>query len=91
MEVTPSDWYFHADGFTNFSRAYADGTIVSVTAPLRSNGQKFVRWGVNGVLEDLGVRTLTLTVTEDITLKAYYKRQRRIVPDDPRDSGGDLD
>ena len=91
MKVTPVDGNSHADGLTNFSRAYSEGTIVSVTAPLLSNGRKFVRWSVNGVLQDLDARTLTLTATEDITLKAYYKRQGRIAPDDPRDGGGDLD
>ena len=91
VEITPLDINVDSDGFANFSRGYISGTNITLSAPVTSEGRKFVRWSVNGVLQDMGTRTLTLTATEDMAVKAYYKRQGRLVPDSPRDNVGDLD
>ena len=91
IEITPLDANIDSDGFSDFGRAYFEGTNLTVTAPVTSDGRKFVRWSVGGVLQDLGVRTIEFAVAEDVMLKAYYQHESRVVPDRPREGGGDLD
>ena len=91
IEVTPLDLNIDSDGFTSFGRAYYPGTLLTVTAPLTSEGRRFVRWRVNGVLQEIGVRTIEVTVAEDTTLQALYHRQRRLRPDRPTESDAPLD
>ncbi|MCZ6653456.1 MAG: hypothetical protein O7D91_10580, partial [Planctomycetota bacterium] len=80
-----------SDGFTNFDRAYYAGTLLTVTAPPTSEGRRFVRWMVEGVLQEIGVRTIEVAVTENTTLQAIYHRQRRLRPDRPTESDAPLD
>ncbi len=82
---------FDGDGFANFARLYYSGTAVTLTAPRRSDGGRFVRWSVDGVLQDVGVRTLELVVDQDINVRAVYERPRRPRPDRPSEGDGDLD
>ena len=92
MEMAPFDWNFDSDGFTNFSRVYSYGTSVSVTAPLLSDGRKFVQWRVDGIGQPFGQRTIQITAAEDsIALKAYYRRLNRVGPDRPRPTEDDAD
>ena len=65
--------------------------MVTVTAPLTSNGRRFLRWGVNGVMQEYGVRTLELTVSTDTTLRAYDQRPARMIPDLPAEDSGDME
>ena len=44
IEVTPLDLNIDSDGFSSFDRAYYPGTLLTVTAPLNSEGRRFVRW-----------------------------------------------
>ncbi len=91
IEVTPLDLNIDSDGFTNFGRSYYTGTVLTVTAPTTSAGRKFVRWVVDGVLQEIGVRTIEVAVAEDATLQALYQRQRRLRPDRPTESDEPLD
>jgi len=89
--VTPLDLNIDSDGFTSFGRAYYAGTLLTVTAPPSSEGRRFVRWRVDGVLQEIGVRAIEVTVTEESTLQALYHRQRRLQPDRPAESAAPLD
>ena len=91
VEVTPLDLNVDSDGFANFSRSYFEGTAVTLTAPVSSEGQKFMRWSVNGVMQPLGTRTVEVVVTEDTTLKAFYRHQGRLVPGRPTADDGSID
>ncbi|MEE9296334.1 MAG: integrin alpha, partial [Phycisphaerae bacterium] len=72
IEVTPLDLNIDSDGFSNFGRSYYTGTVVTVSAPPTSEGRRFVRWMVEGVLQEIGVRTIEVAVAEDTTLQALY-------------------
>ena len=91
IEVTPLDLNIDSDGFTSFGRAYYPGTLLTVTAPPASEGRRFVRWRVDGVLQEIGVRTIEVAVAEDTTLQALYHHQRRLRPDRPTESDAPLD
>ncbi len=89
--VTPLDLNIDSDGFTSFGRAYYPGTLLTVTAPPISEGRRFLRWMVDGVLQEIGARTIEVAVAEDTTLQALYHRQRRLRPDRPTESDEPLD
>ena len=92
MEVTPFDGNFDSDGFTEDSRVYAEGTFVSVTAPLLSNGRKFVRWSMDGTLLPFGLRTIEIVAAEqEVRLRAIYQSPRHVIPDHPIEDDGDLE
>jgi hypothetical protein len=92
MEMAPFDWNFDADGFTNFSRLYSEGTMVSVTAPLRSNGQPFLRWRIDGVEQPFGQRTIEIITTKGhIAFEAFYRRSSTGPDDHPTEDGGDME
>ena len=91
VATTPIDLNFDGDGFADFARSYYGGTVLTLTAPLRSDGRRFVRWSVDGVLQEVGVRTLELVVDQDINLRAIYERGRRLRPDRPTEDGGSVE
>jgi hypothetical protein len=74
LELWPYDVNFDIDGFADFGRSYYAGTAVTVTAPWRSNGLRFLRWNVDGVMQPAGQRALQVTVTEGINVQAIYER-----------------
>ena len=80
IEIAQLDLNFDGDGFANFSRSYYEGSAVTMTAPLSASGRRFLRWQVGGVLQPLGMRTIELTVTDETTARALYRRPSRIVP-----------
>ncbi len=89
--VTPIDLNFDGDGFADFARSYYSGTVLTLTAPARSDGRRFVRWSADGVLQEVGVRTLELVVDQDVNLRAIYERGRRLRPDRPTEDGGSVE
>ena len=93
MEMAPFDENFDDDGYTDLTRSYPHGTIVSVTAPLISNGRRFIRWSVNGILQPLGLRTIEYVASgkESATIKAFYKRPSHPIPDPPTEDDGPLE
>ncbi|MCZ6654944.1 MAG: hypothetical protein O7D91_18195 [Planctomycetota bacterium] len=91
LEVTPMDLNLDIDGFADFSRAYIEGTMVTLKAPITSDGRRFLRWSVNGELQGFGIRTIEVTIGADTALKAFYQRRGRVVPELPSEGSGDMD
>ena len=91
VEVTPLDMNIDSDGFASFARSYIGGTNLTLTAPLLSNGRKFLRWSVDGVVQPYGLRTLNVTAGGDMVLNAIFQRPGRLVPDRPAEGDGDLE
>ena len=91
LEVTPMDLNWDIDGFADFSRAYIEGTMVTLTAPSLSEGRRFLRWSINGEMQEFGIRRIDVTITADTALKAFYQRQGRVVPKLPTEGSGDMD
>ena len=91
IEVTPLDLNVDSDGFANFGRAYFANTLVTVTAPLRSAGRLFLRWSVDGVLREIGLRTLEAEIESDVNLEAIYRRSSRVEPEPPTEDEGDME
>jgi hypothetical protein len=89
IEVVQLDLNFDSDGFANFTRSYYEGSAVTMTAPLRANGRRFLRWRLDGVLQPVGLRTIEMTVTDQTTARALYRRPSRIEqpPRIPQPSG----
>ncbi len=91
VEIAPLDLNFDDDGFADFSRSYYSGTAVTLTAPVHSQGRRFVRWLMDGVPQPIGRRTIEVTVSEDTTLKAVYARPTRATPEHPAESDEPLE
>ncbi len=91
IEVTPLDLNIDSDGFADFTRTLVEGTTITLTAPITSDGRRFLRWSVNGEMQESGIRTIEVTISEDTTLKAFYKRQDRVIPELPTEGSGDMD
>jgi len=85
IEVTPWDLNTDSDGFTapRFARSYHEGTEVTVTAPWRSEGLRFLRWNVDGVMQPVGLRTLGLMITDSTMVEAIFERAPSIQPEGP--------
>ncbi len=91
VEIGPLDLNFGDDGFADFSRSYYGGTAMTLTAPVRSAGRRFVRWLVDGAPQPSGMRTIEVLVSEDTTLKAVYARPARATPEQPAESDEPLE
>ncbi len=91
VDVAPLDLNFDGDGFADFARSYYSGTVLTLTAPLHSADRRFVRWSVDGVLQEVGVRTLELVVDQDVNLRAVYEHDRRPRPDRPMEGDGSVE
>ena len=63
------------DGVTEFTRTYAPGATVTLTAPAIHGGQSFSRWKLDGVDQGQGVAELSVTMNDDHTAVAVYQRQ----------------
>ncbi len=74
IEMTPTDVNIDSDGFANFTRSLFEGTTITLKAPITSEGRRFLRWSVDGVMQGFGIRTIEVTIDEDTTLKAFYRR-----------------
>ncbi len=91
LEVTPMDLNFDIDGFADFSRAYIEGTTITLTAPITSEGRRFLRWSVDGEMQAFGIRTVEVIVSEDTILKAFYQRPGSVDPELPTEGSGDME
>lgn len=60
-------------GTTGLTRTYANGTVLTLTAPATSSGNVFKAWQVNGVDTLLGETAITLKVSGDISYTAVYE------------------
>jgi N-acetylneuraminic acid mutarotase len=66
---TPSDADGEFNGITQFTRFYANNTVVALTAPLTAGGNPFSMW--NGCDNTTGT-TCTVTMSADKTVTAVY-------------------
>jgi hypothetical protein len=72
ITMSPPDNNGASTGVTGFTRIYADGTLVSLTAPAIGPGSTtFSRWQLDG--SDISLsRTVSLTISAAATLTAFY-------------------
>jgi lysophospholipase L1-like esterase len=71
VSISPADLTGSSGGNTLLTRAYLDGTVVSLTAPLTNGTNNFLKWQRNGV--DLSNnRTISVTMDSRVTLTAVY-------------------
>jgi hypothetical protein len=76
IEVSPPDNNGNGSGTTPFTRTYNRGTTVTLTAPAQANGNRFVRWELNG--QPVSTSTsYPYTVSGDDTLTAVYEATQR--------------
>ncbi|MEO5714020.1 MAG: Ig-like domain-containing protein [Luteolibacter sp.] len=72
LVVSPTDLDGASGGATPMVRNFADGSVVTVTAPLVSGGQGFRRWLSNGV--DVGnANPITVTLAASLYLTVVYE------------------
>ena len=68
ITVTPNDNSGNGNGSTPFTRTYAIGGIVTLTAPATAEGNNFVNW--TGCNSTNGTRcTVTMTANKNVTVK----------------------
>ncbi len=91
IEVTPMDLNWDIDGFADFTRSYVEGTTITLTAPITSEGHRFLRWSIDGEMQGFGIRTVEVTISKDTTLKAFYQRPGRVDPELPTEGSGDME
>ena len=89
--MAPLELTVDNDGFADFPRPFVEGTTITLMAPITSEGRRFLRWSVNGELQGFGIRTIEVTISADTTLKAFYQRRGRVVPNFPSEGSGDLE
>jgi len=71
IEISPDDANGQGSGYTNFTREYAYGTEVTLTAPAEYSGKKFIRWFTNGTTFDDNLTT-SIDIDSDYSMTAYY-------------------
>ena len=71
--IATTDIDGNGNGVSPFSRDYTVDTSVSFTAPASASGRVFLEWRNNGGDVVSTSRTLTKTVSEIETFKAFYK------------------
>jgi len=72
ITVSPADINGSGNGTTQFSRAYDDGAVVTLTAPSTSGSTSFSKWQKNGA--DLTTNaSATVTMDANYTLTAVYE------------------
>jgi hypothetical protein len=73
VTISPADQNGHSDGTTQFTRVYAKGTEVMLSAKQTVGVNQFKQWLANGVPVSTE-RTVTVTMDYDRTLRAvFYK------------------
>ncbi|MCP5045809.1 MAG: hypothetical protein GY940_01455 [bacterium] len=82
VTVTPSDYLGEKNGSTNFSRAYASGVTVTLTAPAVHNRATFLKWTVQG--SEFTTGSIDITMAEAHTAVAVYRSPAKLSLD--RDS-----
>jgi hypothetical protein len=71
VAVTPADVDGNSSGLTDFTRAYANGATVNLTAPTTNGGDGFLKWQKNGVDFSTNVG-ISVTMDGNHTLTAVY-------------------
>ncbi|HEX9137597.1 MAG TPA: multiheme c-type cytochrome [Nitrospirota bacterium] len=71
ITVSPADRAGQGNGATQFTRSYAAGTAVTLTAPLTAGGNNFQKWQKNGV-DAVAGQTVSVTMSAATTMTAVY-------------------
>jgi hypothetical protein len=71
ITVSPLDKNGAGNGTTQFTRSYAKGTVVTLTAPATSTGGSFVKWQ-KGTTDYATTQATTVTMTAAATMTAVY-------------------
>ncbi|MCU0286291.1 MAG: Ig-like domain-containing protein [Acidobacteria bacterium] len=76
ISVSPADIHGESSGTTNFSRTYAPGTTVTLTAAEQLNNIPFRQWEILGVgiLPAVYRREITVVMDSDLQVTAIYKQ-----------------
>ena len=77
--IAPPDLAGDAAGVSAFTRSYADGSVVGLTAPLFVGANAFQKWQLDGIDITPFNRTATVTMDSDKNLNAVY-----VVDNNPR-------
>lgn len=72
VTVAPTDRNGQKDGTTSFTRSYANGTVVSLTAPATIGNNIFVKWRRNGADYGGGAAAVNVTMDANATMTAVY-------------------
>lgn len=72
IQVWGRDKVGQGNGATTFTRLWAPGTSISMTAPATQNGKPFLRWEKDGVAVSGTAKTVTVTMDVAHTLRAVY-------------------
>lgn len=70
ITVSPDDYNGDGDGNTNFTRSYASGTVVTLTAPATFNSKNFSKWTIDGT--DNTNASIQVTMSAEHTVVAVY-------------------
>jgi len=70
IAVSRSDNEGYGDGYTNFTRTYKAGMLVSLTAPSSLDGGAFIKWTVDGTADTS--RTIDVTMNSSHTAVAVF-------------------
>jgi len=73
ITVSPGDKNGQGNGATQFTRTYANGTVVTLTAPLTAGGNNFQKWQRNGVDYSTS-QTTTMTIDANYTMTANFSQ-----------------
>jgi hypothetical protein len=71
ITVSPLDKNGAGNGTTQFTRLYANRTVVTLTAPATSSGGNFSKWQKGGV-DYTATATTTVTMSANTTMTAVY-------------------
>jgi Divergent InlB B-repeat domain len=72
IAVSVADVFEMADGVTDFTRIYPDGTEISLVAPLEANDKFFERWTVGTTNGDLAANQTVVVMDDDVVASANY-------------------
>ena len=93
IDVQPLDLILDGGGFGAFERIYPLGSVITLLAPAQTvTGMVFDAWVVDGSRQAAGVRTLRLTIANEIhDVRSLYKRPQEISGPPRRQTTGATD
>ena len=71
ISVSPADRNGAGNGTTQFTRSYAKGTVVTLTAPATASGNNFQKW-MNGTANYATTQATSVTVNANTTMTAVF-------------------
>jgi hypothetical protein len=72
--LSPPDGYARGSGCADFSRQYEPGTVITLAAQVEADDLPFHAWLVDGVMQNEGQARIEVTIVEDTTMRALYRR-----------------